>query len=71
MYAMERSEMYAALIYHTHIYLSKGKYYLNLSDTFYISNHKGQIFSECTIGNVRHIGLATCRTFPIVQSEKI
>ena len=31
----------------------------------------GSDFLECTIGNVRHIGLATCRTFPIVQSEKI
>ena len=31
----------------------------------------GQIFSDCTIGNVRHIGLPVCRTFPIVHSENL
>ena len=25
----------------------------------------GQIFSECTIGNVRHVAKRICRTFPI------
>ena len=58
MYAMERSEMYAAIIYHAHIYLSKGKYYLNLSDTFtfltikVLKNHPDLIETNISLVNV-------------------
>ena len=31
----------------------------------------GQIFSDCTIKNVRHVAKPIRHTFPIVHSEKI